>query len=369
MSTVHLRHKKGKKGHTYLYLEFYPPFFNPRTRKTLRYEFLHLSIYTEPKNPIQKNYNSEMLKVAEAIRCKRAVSIANMDYGFFDKQVMQNDFIEYFREKVKAKNQQWTYTCNYFSDFVHGKCKFSDITVKLAEDFREYLMNATSISSVHKSKVTLSRNTSSKYFSLFRNILRQAYKEQFLKINVSDYLDYIPREQAEIRQFLTMDEVRILYNTPCVYDILKNAAMFSIFTGLRFSDIYDLDWSHITTAPDGKPCIVKQIVKTRRNATIYISDEALQFCGERKEEGRVFPYLRKSMTKAPLHNWIKRSGIQKHITFHCFRHTNATLLASSGINIYTVKDQLVHTHVNTTEIYAKLLDTNKRAAAEAITLR
>jgi integrase len=196
-----------------------------------------------------------------------------------------------------------------------------------------------------------------------------AYREQYLKVNVSDFLDYIPRDEAHVREYLTIEEVKILYETPCVYDVLKNAAMFSILTGLRFSDIYDLDWSHIITASDGKPCIVKQIVKTRRNARIYISEEALEFCGTPKASGKVFPYLRKSMTCAPLQKWIKRSGINKHITFHCFRHTNATLLASNGIDIYTVKEQLVHTHVTTTEIYAKLIDTKKRSASEVITLK
>lgn len=369
MSTVHLRQRKGKQGHSYLFLEYYPPFFNPRTRKTLRYEFLHLSIYTHPNGQMQKAYNNEMLKVAEAIRCKRAVSLANLDYGFFDKQVMQQDFIEYFKEKAKGKNKQWTYVCQYFSDFVQGKCRFENVTVKLAEDFREYLLNATSISRVHKSSRPISRNTSSKYFSLFRTVLRLAYREQYLKDNVSDFLDYIPRDEAHVREYLTMEEVKILYETPCVYDVLKNAAMFSIFTGLRFSDIYDLDWSHIITASDGKPCIVKKIVKTRKNARIYISEEALQFCGAPRSEGKVFPYLRKSMTSAPLEKWIKRSGINKHITFHCFRHTNATLLASLGVDIYTVKEQLVHTHVSTTEIYAKLIDTKRRVASEAITLK
>ena len=72
------------------------------------------------------------------------------------------------------------------------------------------------------------------------------------------------------------------------------------------------------------------------------------------------------MTKGPLEKWIEDSGIQKHITFHCFRHTHATLLLTKGVDIYTVSGMLTHTNVKTTQIYAHLVDSKKRSAAEVI---
>ena len=143
--------------------------------------------------------------------------------------------------------------------------------------------------------------------------------------------------------------------------------MFSIYTGLRLSDIIDLKWKDITTAPDGQPCIRKKMIKCRREVTVFVSENALKFCGPKGHPDRaVFHNFRQSMTDTPLKNWIKDSGIRKHITFHCFRHTHATLLISKGIDIYTVSGMLTHSDIKTTQVYTHLIDSKKRDAAHCI---
>ena len=66
--------------------------------------------------------------------------------------------------------------------------------------------------------------------------------------------------------------------------------------------------------------------------------------------------------------WLKAAGIEKKITFHCFRHTFATLQLANGIDIYTVSKMLGHTNVNTTQLYAKVIDKKKEEAANAIVI-
>ncbi|WP_368662350.1 tyrosine-type recombinase/integrase [Zobellia laminariae] len=61
-----------------------------------------------------------------------------------------------------------------------------------------------------------------------------------------------------------------------------------------------------------------------------------------------------------------RAGITKHITFHSARHTNAVLLLENGADIYTVSKRLGHKELRTTEIYAKIIDTKMKEAAEII---
>ena len=154
--------------------------------------------------------------------------------------------------------------------------------------------------------------------------------------------------------------------TPCQYDVLKRAALFSCLTGLRISDILKLRWEEIERASDGGWWMRICTEKTETEATLPISDEALELCGEVQNEGLVFAGLRRCMIQHPLHAWIKAAGIRKHITFHCFRHTFATLQIALGTDIYTVSKMLTHKSVKTTQIYADLVNSKKRESANRI---
>ena len=56
------------------------------------------------------------------------------------------------------------------------------------------------------------------------------------------------------------------------------------------------------------------------------------------------------------------------ISFHCFRHTYATLQLANGTDIYTVSKMLGHTNVKTTQVYAKVIDSKKDKTTEAINI-
>lgn len=74
------------------------------------------------------------------------------------------------------------------------------------------------------------------------------------------------------------------------------------------------------------------------------------------------------MINLPLKYWIQEAGIKKHITFHCFRHTYATLQIAAGTDIYTVSKMLTHKNVTTTQIYADLVSSKKRETVDKIKL-
>lgn len=369
---ISLRKRSNGKGRIYLYLDFYPPLFFPATGKTKRREYLHMYIHENPSGYVEKEYNKEVMRVAEAIKCERMISMMKEGNGFFDDANEKKDFVEYFREKAENNNEGWMLSFRHFNQYVNGKCRFGDLGPSLYDNFREYLLKeAKVLNPAFKNaymKQKINHNTAAKVFIMFTRVLKDAYKEGLIREKFFEDLDKINYEKSAHRNYLTMTEIQQLYQTPCRYGVLKQAAMFSIFTGLRYSDISTLDWSEIQEAPDGGPCIIKCFQKTKINSIVYISDEALSFCGTRKT-GLVFKDLRRSMLVVPLRDWIQSAGIEKKISFHCFRHTNATMMLAHGVDLYTVSSQLTHVDVKTTQIYTNIVDQKKRHAANAITLK
>ena len=108
--------------------------------------------------------------------------------------------------------------------------------------------------------------------------------------------------------------------------------------------------------------------KTKSVEYMPISEQAYLICGEPGDPDRlVFEGLQDpSWINRPVKVWVKASGIKKHITFHCFRHTYATLQLSKGTDLYTVSKMLGHKKVTTTQIYTKVVDEKKEQAADVI---
>ncbi len=52
-------------------------------------------------------------------------------------------------------------------------------------------------------------------------------------------------------------------------------------------------------------------------------------------------------------------GIKKHLTFHCSRHSYATMLLTLGADLFTTSKLLGHKNIETTQIYAKIVDQKK----------
>lgn len=54
------------------------------------------------------------------------------------------------------------------------------------------------------------------------------------------------------------------------------------------------------------------------------------------------------------------------LAFHTARHTHATMMLTLGVDLYTVSKLLGHTNIQTTQIYAKLVDESKKKAIDLI---
>lgn len=104
-----------------------------------------------------------------------------------------------------------------------------------------------------------------------------------------------------------------------------------------------------------------QMEKTKEYVTVPLSKEALKWLPEPGTSDMVFedlPCSRNTRNKS-IRNWVKASKIGKNITFHCARHTFATLMITLSGDLYTTSKLLGHKNVSTTEIYAKVIDQKK----------
>ena len=264
----------------------------------------------------------------------------------------------------RTKDEKWTFVYQHFYNFVKGKCSFGEVNVDLCKRFREYLLNAKQLK--HSDR-PISLNSASGYYSTFRGLLKIAYRDKWLRENINDFLDKIEPKDVK-KEYLTLDEVKQLAATPCDIPVLKAASLFACLTGLRISDILKLQWEDFEIAPDQGYCLRIRTQKTQTEATLPISNEAYELCGT-PGTGKVFKGLKRSMTQHPLKKWIKQARINKHISFHCFRHSYAVIQISLGTDIYTVSKMLTHKNVSTTQIYADLISTKKRETANKISLK
>ena len=369
---IRLRQRKTSTGLNSLYLDIY-------LNGNRQYEYLKLYLVPE-KTAADRQKNRDTLLLAESIKAKRLVELRNNQFGF-DKQFSLNTrFFDYYRamcEKRHGATESRGNWGNWFSCLHHlliyeknQNITFKDITPQWVQGFKDYLENeAVAWSHDYRKRLKdkpLKRNSKLSYFNKLRACLNQAFEERIIPTNPIRAVENFKMEEGT-RMYLTIDEVKRLAQTPCDYPKIKAAFLFSCLTGLRRSDVLKLTWGEVHQQGEFTRIIFKQ-KKTNGQEYLDIADEAAQLMGERgKPDDHVFTDIHSpTCTNTTLRLWCARAGISKDITFHCGRHTFATMMLDLGTDIYTVSKLLGHKELSTTQIYAKVLDKSKQAAVQRI---
>jgi integrase len=343
------------------------------------YEYLHMYLVPE-KSRKDKEQNRQTMQMADAIRAKRLVELRNGLYGFRQQFATQTRFFDYYcamcekRHGNKESRGNWGnwYSCLHHLR-IYEKRKditFADITTEWVQGFKDYLENKAiawqhDIRQRAKDK-PLSRNSRLSYFNKLRACINQAYEERIIAYNPLRGIENFKAEEGT-RMYLTIEEVQRLANTECDYPNIKRAFLFSCLTGLRRSDILNLTWGDVYEQGEYTRIIFKQ-KKTDGLEYLDINKDARSLMGEQgAPEQRIFADIfSPTCTNNAIQVWVARAGIDKKITFHCGRHTFATMMLDIGTDLYTVSKLLGHRDISTTQIYAKVLDKNKQAAVSAI---
>lgn len=349
---VKLRKRKTRTGLYSLYLDTYV-----NGRRT--YEYLRLYLVPE-KTREDKRKNKETLQLAETIRAKRVVEYHEGRYGFDSSEQDKVLLFDYFEAQAEDRTGKtgtsWRSCLKYIKRYETRRgITFADITPEWIKGFKEYL-----------ERQELAQNTKSLYFAKLRACINRAYKDGIITDNPLKRVKSIKQEESK-REYLTLEEVQRLAGTECERDVVKRAFLFSCLTGLRRSDIEQLQWGDVHKEGDYTRIIFRQ-QKTGGQEYLDITHEARELMGEeRGAEELVFdklPYP--TATNTIVKVWTARAGIRKHITFHSARHTFATMMLTLGTDLYTVSKLLGHRDIKTTEIYAKIVDKGKQEAVARI---
>lgn len=360
---VTLREKKLKHGKRGLYLDFYPPIVNPDTNRQTRREHLKLYVFEDPRTKTEKEHNKKTFELGEIIRAKRQLEIQSESYGFLSGQHKTESFIEFVRKLTELKKQRATGTYRtWYAMLVHLEtfapgCRFGDVTEGFCGDFKSYLINDAGITA----------NSASIYLTKFKSTVSLASDNGCLAGNPGKRLKTIQIKSSK-RDFLSIAEVKQLAAVPFKYEDLRRAGLFSILTGLRFSDCEKLIWGEIRHNAHGY-FISARLQKTDSFEVFPISDEAFEMLSERGgPDEKVFKYLNYNQCRH-LSEWFTAAGITRKLGFHSFRHTYATLQLSAGTDLAVVSEMLGHKDIKTTRIYAKIVSERKREATNKITLK
>lgn len=370
-TSITLRRRLLPSGRTTLYLDYI-------CNGKRRVESLKLFLVPETTRA-DKQKNRETLSYAETILAKRRVQIQNKEFGFAQDFANETYFYEYYEALTaqrlgKESRGNWS---NWKSAMLHmlaydpqlKKRKFSEIDSRWVQGFKDYLENNAYAWCCRHGRVKdhpLSRNSKVSYFNKLRACINQALEERIISVNPMLGIEGFKAEEGK-RMYLTIDEVRLLAQTPCPYPNIKRAFLFSCLTGLRRSDILKLTWGEVHEQSGFTRIIFKQ-KKTGGQEYLDISQQAAGLMGGRgKPNEHVFTDIHSpECTNDTIRLWVARAGIQKDITFHCGRHTFAVMMLDLGTDIYTVSKLLGHRDLTTTQIYARVLDKNKQAAVARI---
>lgn len=361
---VRIRFKKLANGSVSVYLAI-----NVNGRRTYDYLKLYLVPETDQAAKLQ---NRQTMEAVYAIKAQRILQITNGAAGI--KKDLRNkmrlvDWLKIYQDrqvnKGKRGAKRWVRTMIFVIEGYDGgkDATLADIDHQWLTDFMIYLMNDY----VTYKKTKLTNGTVDNYLRCLKAAFNVAVEEGIMPTNPMLALDrsHLKGTTYE-REFLSVEEVKKLIDTPCRRSDIKGAFLFSCFCGLRISDVRSLQWKHVVTA-GGKMYLKITQFKTRRPLSIPLSRQALRWMPERGGAGEdeyIFPPLSKNMTV--LDDWAKEAGINKHITFHVSRHTFATMELTMGADIYTTSKLLGHTSVATTQIYAKVINSKKEEAVSLL---
>ncbi len=346
-------------------------------KKNRRREYLSLYLWQAPRTPIERQQNKETLELAKKIRFERGQQLLEQGEGYRLKKDNNINFLDwmwsYYEAYTKGDKRHIKRAHDVFIDFLNAtpeyqkyakRLKPEQLDKEMIEVFTEYLQHRFRGEGPH----TL--------YARFKKIIAAAVDKDVMRKDPCHGISITIDNGSLKKDVLSMDEIKQLIT--CHYqgesENIRRAFLFCLRCGLRFCDVKDLTYSNV----DFSNRLLKfEQAKTKGHSNassvvIPLSDGVLELIGKPSVEGNrdelIFPLPSHTMCLKALRHWCKRAGIDKHITWHCARHSFAVNILNNGANIKTVAALLGHSGLKHTEKYTRAVDALKQDAINSLSV-
>ncbi len=356
---VDIKEKQLKAGNRSLYLEYYEPGFRKKES---------LGLYLIPDDaPNAKKINAETYAKAVEIQSERILNPpkfdepkkASMDeraktltwLGWCEEYITWSEGCGNCKKMIQHKGVVRKRIAAYLKKVKKTDLLLKDVTKDDVNGLFDYMRKYRNREQIKTNGGKFAEYTLLLFEETVKAIFNKAVRDNLITFNPIHSLTKKQRFHApdKHREFLTPEELKRFLEVETATENERTVQLafgLSSMTGLRLGDMQHLRWCDIKDI-DGVPTICITQRKTKRPVSVPLNEEdpnALVFHLVKKPDN-VAKYVRRIKDKA---------GIAKDLTFHCSRHTSATLAITAGADISSVKAVLGHGSVVSTEVYAKV---------------
>jgi len=209
-------------------------------------------------------------------------------------------------------------------------------------------------------------------FQRFKKVIRYAIDHDVMLKDPCKGVTCKVDSQILRKDVLSPEEIQKLVD--CHYDnenpTVRRAFIFCLYCGLRFCDVKDLTYKNVDYA---NRLLKFEQSKTKGHSAssgviIPLNDGLLSIIGEApiNKDTLIFNLPSYESCCKSVKRWVKRAGIDKHISWHCARHSFAVNILNNGANIKTVASLLGHSGLKHTEKYTRAVDKLKEEAINSL---
>jgi site-specific recombinase XerD len=340
-------------------------------------KFYPIDVYIEPKywngtkilssNVHNKEYNGilkDSLVRAEQIildlqREQKELTVHNFEtYYFSDSK--RNDvytiekaydkYIEYYSSLKKSSLDIYRAEKNKLTEYAGKSFPLANVDEVFYMNYRKHLID----------KKGHQQNTLTKVIKKLKAVINFSVKMGLLKENklamVTEKEQETHRESLSIEE---LDKLEAFLESDKISGKLKDVLisfLFSCYSSIRYTDMSMLQYKNIEDN-----FIVFNPIKTeyesQRKLQVPITPRCKRIIDKygNKERGSLFKTIsnQKENDYLRIIMMYEAVKIERHITFHCARHTFAMNALNFGMPIEYLQKILGHTKKETTEIYAK----------------